>query len=91
MKNYKVKIIIWLIMAIFAFVGIIALSINIAHVNELLLLKEKVTLDTAIVDTWTFSKAYMIGGLAFCCLIFVIGGVIGYAGIKSWKYTDMFI
>ncbi|QCZ36483.1 hypothetical protein [Mycoplasma nasistruthionis] len=90
MKNYKRKVITWLILTIIAFIAIITLSILINSLSSTLELTEKVTLDQKIVDTYQFTKAYSIGGLALSCLIFVIGSVISYAGLKSWKYAEMF-
>ncbi|RIV17010.1 hypothetical protein [Mycoplasmopsis gallopavonis] len=91
MKNYKRKVVLWVIVTVIAFISMIVLSIYIAKVNNMLGLLDKVSLDNEITKVWYFSKAYMIGGLAFSCLMFLIGIVISYAGLKSWRYADVFI
>ncbi|TDV24154.1 hypothetical protein BCF59_0102 [Mycoplasmopsis mustelae] len=90
MKNYKTKIIIWAIISVIALVGIIALPIFITRLNYVLDLYEKVEFDREILDAYQFAKAYSIGGLAFFCVLLIIGCTITYAGIKSWRYSEMF-
>ncbi|QKT05357.1 hypothetical protein [Mycoplasma sp. OR1901] len=90
MGRYKTKIIIWSIVTLIAFIGIITLSVLISNLEFVLNLSEKVTLDQQITDTYKFIKSYSIGGLAFSIVVFVIGSIISYAGYKSWKYVEMF-
>ncbi|MFV8401211.1 hypothetical protein [Mycoplasma sp. 2634B] len=89
MQNLKRKVIIWTILTVVAFVAIIGLSVFISDLQVILDI-HKVTLDPKIIDAYQYAKAYSIGGLSLSCLIFVLGMIISYAGIKSWKYTDMF-
>ncbi|UUM20013.1 hypothetical protein NPA11_01065 [Mycoplasma sp. 1578d] len=49
-----------------------------------------VNLDRTIISAYKVVKAYSIGGLTFFCIIVVIGSIISYAGLKSWKYSEMF-
>ncbi|MCU9934827.1 hypothetical protein [Mycoplasmopsis cynos] len=90
MNNYKRKVIIWTIITIIAFAAIIGLSIFIYRLGDVIELNEQVTLDQKIVDTYNFAKSYSIGGLAFSCIIFIMGLIISYAGFKSLKYVEMF-
>lgn len=90
MANYKRKVIIWTAIAVLAFIGIIALSVLISKLSVIIELNERVTLDAKIRDSYQFIKSYSIGGLAFLCVVFVMGTVISYAGIRTWKYTEMF-
>ncbi|EIE42050.1 hypothetical protein MCANUFG4_01388 [Mycoplasmopsis canis UFG4] len=90
MTGYKRKVIIWTIITIIAFISIIALSIFLSKLGGVLKLHEYVTLDQKIIDTYNFARSYTIGGLAFACIIFMMGLIISYAGIKSWKYVEMF-
>ncbi|MFU2193217.1 hypothetical protein [Mycoplasma sp. 4079] len=88
MKNVRTKVVIWAILTVVSFVAIIGLSILISNVESTLNLK-KVSLDLKIIETYQYTKAYSIGGLAFACLLFMMGSVITYAGIKSWRYSEM--
>ncbi|MFV8459286.1 hypothetical protein [Mycoplasma sp. 005V] len=90
MKNYKRKVITWAIISVLALVAIIVLSVLISQVQPLIDLNEKVTLDIKIVDLAQYVKSYSIGGIAFACLLFVMGTVITYSGFKSLKYVEMF-
>lgn len=90
MQGYKRKVITWSIVTVLAFIAIIALAIFLASLSNVLELHETVTLDQKIIDTYNFARSYTIGGLAFACIIFLMGLVISYAGIKSWKYVEMF-
>ncbi|MEA4134369.1 hypothetical protein NPA13_02310 [Mycoplasma sp. 2045] len=88
MKNVRTKVVIWAILTVVALVAIIGLSILINNVQSLLDIK-KTTLDAKILQSYQYTKAYSIGGLAFSCLLFLMGSVITYAGIKSWRYSEM--
>ncbi|EIE40487.1 hypothetical protein MCANUF31_01408 [Mycoplasmopsis canis UF31] len=90
MAGYKRKVITWTIITIIAFISIIALSVFLSKLGGVLELHQHVTLDQKIIDTYNFARSYTIGGLAFACIIFLMGLVISYAGIKSWKYVEMF-
>ncbi|AMD81233.1 hypothetical protein MCANPG14_01438 [Mycoplasmopsis canis PG 14] len=90
MTGYKRKVITWTIITIIAFISIIILSIFLSRLGGVLELHEHVTLDQKIIDTYNFARSYTIGGLAFACIIFMMGLIISYAGIKSWKYVEMF-
>ncbi|MGZ9755514.1 hypothetical protein ACXYRQ_00520 [Mycoplasma sp. 394] len=90
MRTYKRRIIIWTIIAALALIAIIGLSIFIHQLGYTIELNKKVELDRSIIDAFQFSKAYSIGGLAFSCVVFIIGVIISYAGFKSWKYSEMF-
>ncbi|MHA0272655.1 hypothetical protein [Mycoplasma sp. 48589B] len=90
MKNYKRKVITWTIIAVLALIAIIGLSILISTIQPILNLNEKVGLDKTIIDSYQYIKAYSIGGLAFACLLFVMGSIIAYSGIKSLNYVQMF-
>ncbi|AKF41120.1 hypothetical protein [Mycoplasmopsis canis] len=90
MAGYKRKVITWTIITIIAFISIIILSIFLSRLGGVLELHEHVTLDQKIIDTYNFARSYTIGGLAFACIIFMMGLIISYAGIKSWKYVEMF-
>ncbi|MFV8434775.1 hypothetical protein ACNQ17_00515 [Mycoplasma sp. Sp48II] len=91
MKNYKRRVITWVIVTVIALIAIIVLSIMINYVQPLIDLNNKVILDSQIVNLAQYVKAYSIGGLAFACLLFVMGIVISYSGIKSLKYVEMFV
>lgn len=88
MKNVRTKVVIWAILTVVALGAIIGLSILINNVQSLLDIS-KTTLDDKILQTYQYTKAYSIGGLAFSCLLFLMGSVITYAGIKSWRYSEM--
>ncbi|ATO30817.1 hypothetical protein CO229_01635 [Mycoplasmopsis bovirhinis] len=90
MQGYKRKVITWAIVTFLALIAIIALSIFLANLSNVLELHKTVTLDQKIIDTYNFARSYTIGGLAFSCIIFLMGLIISYAGIKSWKYVEMF-
>ncbi|UUD35937.1 hypothetical protein NPA08_03190 [Mycoplasmopsis citelli] len=90
MKHYKQKIIIWIILSVLALISIIVLSYLISFVQATLDSTNSVNIDLEIIKTYNFVKAYAIGGLAFSCIILVIGSIISYAGIKSWKYSELF-
>ncbi|VEU76513.1 hypothetical protein [Mycoplasmopsis columboralis] len=90
MKNYKRKVIIWSILSVVAFIGIILLSYLVNLSQSTLDSTANVNLDEQILSIYRFVKAYAIGGLAFCCILLVIGSIITYAGIRSWKYAEMF-
>ncbi|WP_027121407.1 hypothetical protein [Mycoplasma leonicaptivi] len=90
MSGYKRKVIIWTILAFVALCGIIALSIFVSVLDNTLSVNSKVLLDNNIVDLYNALRSYSIGGLAFSCLIFLLGTVISYSGIKSWKYAEQF-
>ncbi|MHA3825781.1 hypothetical protein ACX1NA_01505 [Mycoplasma sp. VS276A1] len=62
----------------------------ISSVQPLIDLNEKVILDVKIVSLAQYVKAYSIGGLAFSCLLFVMGIAISYSGLRSLKYVEMF-
>ncbi|VEU62710.1 hypothetical protein [Mycoplasmopsis bovirhinis] len=90
MQGYKRKVITWAIVTFLALIAIIALSIFLANLSNVLELHKTVTLDQKIIDTYNFARSYTIGGLAFSCIIFLMGLIISYSGIKSWKYVEMF-
>ncbi|WBP84260.1 hypothetical protein [Mycoplasmopsis edwardii] len=90
MSGYKRKVITWTIISVIALAAIIGLAIFISQLSDIIALNENVTLDEKIIDTYNFARSYSIGGLAFACIIFIMGVVISYAGIKSWKYVEMF-
>ncbi|SJZ55944.1 hypothetical protein [Mycoplasmopsis verecunda] len=90
MKNYKRRVITWSILTVLGLIGIIVLSVLITQVQPIIDLNDKVVLDTQIIDLAQYVKAYSIGGLAFSCLIFVMGSIITYAGYKSLNYVEMF-
>ncbi|WP_025755619.1 hypothetical protein [Mycoplasmopsis cricetuli] len=90
MKNYKNKIIIWSIITVISSIMIIVLSVLIAQLSQTISLFNTVTLDLKILETYNYVKAYSIGGLAFFCILFVMGSIISYAGIRSWKYSELF-
>ncbi|MCU9939321.1 hypothetical protein NW739_00485 [Mycoplasmopsis felis] len=90
MKGYKRKIIIWTFVGLLALIAIIALSFLISSLEEVINIYEKVTLDTKIIDSYQFTKAYSIGGLAFSRVVFVMSFIIAYAGFRSLKYSEMF-
>ncbi|QNM93576.1 hypothetical protein H9M94_03155 [Mycoplasma sp. Pen4] len=89
MKNIKRRVITWVILTVLAFIAIIALSAFISSLQGVLDINN-VKLDSDIIDAYQYAKAYSIGGLAFSCVIFLLGSIISYAGLKSWKYIDMF-
>ncbi|MFV8473842.1 hypothetical protein ACNQ1X_00740 [Mycoplasma sp. SK341A] len=90
MKNYKRKVITWTVIAVLSLIAIIALSVLISQIQPILDLGQRVILDNQIIDSYQYIKAYSIGGLAFACLLFVMGSVIAYSGIKSLNYVQMF-
>lgn len=90
MKNYKRKVIIWSILSVLSLIMIIVLSYVINLTQGTIDATSSVNLDLKILSAYKFVKAYSVGGLAFFCIILVIGSVISYAGIRSWKYSEMF-
>ncbi|WP_129725301.1 hypothetical protein [Mycoplasmopsis citelli] len=90
MKNYKRKVIIWLILSIISFVMIIILSYVINFASSTIYSTSSVVIEKDILDVYKYVRAYAIGGLSFFCIVFVMGSITSYAGIKSWKYSEMF-
>lgn len=85
--NIKAKTIIWIIIAVIGFIGVVVCSVLIAKVNYFNTLRDKIELENAVVEIYNNLKAYAIGILAFSLVIMSIGIYIAYAGIKSWHYS----
>ncbi|WP_426461072.1 hypothetical protein [Mycoplasma hafezii] len=90
MKDYKRKVYTWIIFTILGIVGIIGLSIGIHEVQGYIKLFNDVSVAIEVSNAYYVTESYMIGGLAFCCLITILGSIITYSGLKSLKYTEMF-
>ncbi|WP_036452709.1 hypothetical protein [Mycoplasma buteonis] len=90
MKSYKRKLIIWIALTVFAIFGVIGLSVGISLIRSTIDLFKFISFASEITNAYRTVESYMIGGLAFCCLVTVLGTIITYSGIKSLKYTEMF-
>ncbi|VEU58878.1 hypothetical protein [Mycoplasmopsis gallinacea] len=89
MKGYKRKIIFWAILTVVSLIAIILLSVLLSTVQPTLDLADEVELDSKIKNLYNSVKAYSIGGVAFFSILFLMGSVITYSGIKSWRYSEM--
>lgn len=89
-NKYKRKVIIWGIYSFISLVLIIVLAILLANVSYGLNLFNYVNLDAKINSIFKVIRAYCIGGLSFFTISLIVGSIITYSGIKSWKYMELF-
>lgn len=85
--NIKTKTIIWLILAIIAFILLIIFAVVLHNTIQVLKLSEFISFDKDYLHEAMSQYSFAIAIITFSSIIILIGTYISYAGFKSWKYN----